>query len=662
MIVRKLLLPSLLFGCSAGFDDTDKGSGLDNNINTEPSEELDPDDVDDDNDGFTENQGDCDDNNNTIYPNAPEVADDGIDQDCNGTDLVSDSELSLSDVRVGDLIITEIMKNPSAVDDSQGEWFEIYNSSNFDINLKGLMVSDASEESFTVSGDQIVGSQQYFVLGNNSNSSSNGGASVDYQFSNWSLGNDSDEIILSYDNDALDYVAYTSSFPDGEGTSLNLNPSQISTSANDNASKWCESTSYMSGGDQGTPGAANDACSGSSNDGDNTDDDGDGYTENQGDCNDADSFINPGALDIGQDGIDQDCSNGDEEGLCDDTCQYAGDGECDDGGTSSDYDICALGTDCTDCSARDDNDYDGYYDVQDCDDFDYYVNPGVQEDPSNGYDDDCDGEIDESPGTDADGDGFESIATGGEDCDDNDASVYPGAEEIADDLIDQDCQWGDLESLCNENCSYSSDGDCDDGGYGADYDNCDLGSDCDDCGPRYDEDGDGYDSRLDCDDNDQYVYPGVDCDICDGVDEDGDGTTDEDGDQDPNEPFSVSSPVSLGGALIDLGDTASNTGYIFPSTDDDAFFFFFEDKFLSTADAFNCSIESPFSVSVDLYFEQDGTTGYSLIDSYSGSSVSIDVTDTYFYEDGGYYMLKVSSTSGSSCSDPYTITCTKSDE
>ena len=101
------------------------------------------------------------------------------------------------------------------------------------------------------------------------------------------------------------------------------------------------------------------------------------------------------------------------------------------------------------------------------------------------------------------------IATGGEDCDDNDASVYPGAEEIADDLIDQDCQWGDLESLCDDTCQYDDDGDCDDGGYNADYDNCDLGTDCSDCGDRYDEDGDGYDSNLDCDDNDPSIHPGA---------------------------------------------------------------------------------------------------------------------------------------------------------
>ncbi|MBT3219441.1 MAG: hypothetical protein HN348_10145 [Proteobacteria bacterium] len=38
--------------------------------------------------------------------------------------------------------------------------------------------------------------------------------------------------------------------------------------------------------------------------------------------------------------------------LCDDTCTYANDGVCDDGGPGSVYSVCSLGTDCTDCGPR----------------------------------------------------------------------------------------------------------------------------------------------------------------------------------------------------------------------------------------------------------------------------------------------------------------------
>ena len=48
--------------------------------------EVDPLDVDNDEDGFTENDGDCDDFNNTIHPGASEILDNGVDEDCNGED------------------------------------------------------------------------------------------------------------------------------------------------------------------------------------------------------------------------------------------------------------------------------------------------------------------------------------------------------------------------------------------------------------------------------------------------------------------------------------------------------------------------------------------------------------------------------------------------
>ena len=100
----------------------------------------------------------------------------------------------------------------------------------------------------------------------------------------------------------------------------------------------------------------------------NYDDDGDGFTEAQGDCDDANPFVNPDAEEILGNNLDDDC-NGDV-----------------DSGTN-DYD----------------DDGDGYAEnAGDCDDADPNVNPGMTEVPDNGLDDNCNGEIDEEEGTEGD--------------------------------------------------------------------------------------------------------------------------------------------------------------------------------------------------------------------------------------------------------------------
>ena len=56
-------------------------------VRSEQSGLLGPNDIDNDSDGYTENQGDCNDGDATVYPGAVEICGDGVDQDCNGNDL-----------------------------------------------------------------------------------------------------------------------------------------------------------------------------------------------------------------------------------------------------------------------------------------------------------------------------------------------------------------------------------------------------------------------------------------------------------------------------------------------------------------------------------------------------------------------------------------------
>ena len=110
------------------------------------------------------------------------------------------------------------------------------------------------------------------------------------------------------------------------------------------------------------------------------DDDGDGYDESEGDCDDSDPGVHPGATEV-EDGIDNDC-----------------DGHVDgEPGDDDDDDDTASGGD-DDGDPQDDADGDGFTEAEgDCDDSDAYIHPDARE-RNNGVDDDCDGEVDENAG------------------------------------------------------------------------------------------------------------------------------------------------------------------------------------------------------------------------------------------------------------------------
>ena len=186
----------------------------------------------------------------------------------------------------------------------------------------------------------------------------------------------------------------------------------------------------------------------------NNDFDNDGYTPASGDCNDANSSINPNQTEINNDGIDNNCDgvfgeltliDSDGDGFY---ASESGGDDCDDS-LANIYPGAAEITDGldNDCDGVIDNhlfvdfDGDGYFSAasggDDCDDASSSIHPGAVE-VSDGLDNDCDGFIDNLVFTDVDRDGYSSVSSGGDDCDDSLQYVYPGAAEFTDGL-DNDC-------------------------------------------------------------------------------------------------------------------------------------------------------------------------------------------------------------------------------
>ena len=169
----------------------------------------------------------------------------------------------VSAIPPGSIIITEIMNNPSAVSDANGEYIELYNTENETYDLNGLIIKDNGTNSHTISSSLPIAPGEYVVLCRNSNASKNGGITCDYQYGNsFQLANTDDEVILEQNGTIIDQVYYDGGpvWPDPNGASMNLDPGAFDAILNDNGSNWCESTTTFENGDMGTPRSTNDEC------------------------------------------------------------------------------------------------------------------------------------------------------------------------------------------------------------------------------------------------------------------------------------------------------------------------------------------------------------------------------------------------------------------
>ncbi|MDP2307764.1 MAG: MopE-related protein [Pseudomonadota bacterium] len=275
-------------------------------------------------------------------------------------------------------------------------------------------------------------------------------------------------------------------------------------------------TRFNPGAEEADCGAEQDYnCDGSTG---RVDGDADGHLACE-ECDDGDPGVHPGAAETCN-GADDDCDGTVDEADAIDAPTWYADADADGYGGAGTAAACSQP--------------DGHLATStDCDDADASIHPGATE-VCNGADDDCDGEADAGAVDaidwyeDEDGDGFGSVvsrtacftplgyvAIDG-DCDDTTGAVSPAAAERCDaEDADEDCDGLADDASATGQSLWYSDGDDDGYGAGAALSACDAPAGT-------------VASSSDCDDGSSSVRPSG-TEVCNGVDDDCDGSTDEGG-------------------------------------------------------------------------------------------------------------------------------------
>ena len=169
------------------------------------------------------------------------------------------------DIAPGELIITEIMANPSALSDTEGEWFEIYNASSRSLELQDLILGRNGSDRHTITESISLAPGEYLVVSRTAQATT---AMNQYVYGSDILLTNSGAELFIYNKGteaAPGPVIFSinygdGGFPAGTGASICLGPAHLNAAEAAIGTNWCISSSVFGAGDLGTPGLANDPC------------------------------------------------------------------------------------------------------------------------------------------------------------------------------------------------------------------------------------------------------------------------------------------------------------------------------------------------------------------------------------------------------------------
>lgn len=157
----------------------------------------------------------------------------------------------------GSVVFSEIMANPAELSDSEGEWLELLNTSDAEVDLMGCSIERDGETAFSITSSLTVAPGGLATLA----ASAGPGFEPSYSYSGLSLPNSQFFTLgLRCNSELLDAVTVDpSTWPGAPGISASLSASASNAPGNDSETNWCgATTSYSS--DLGTPGILNPPC------------------------------------------------------------------------------------------------------------------------------------------------------------------------------------------------------------------------------------------------------------------------------------------------------------------------------------------------------------------------------------------------------------------
>lgn len=197
---------------------------------------------------------------------APDASDAQADVRSTGEDQgadAADEAPRAGPTRAGELVITELMIDPKALPDTQGEWFELYNPSQRTLELRDCLVDDGAKSLHPLAQPPQLQSHAYVTI---SRSAEPG--FVPTTTTTLSLTNSADTLALVCAGIEIDRVTYdkAAGFAIKPGVSLALDPEHLDARENDQASAWCLGKGSY-GADEGSPGQPNLPCAPEQTDG-----------------------------------------------------------------------------------------------------------------------------------------------------------------------------------------------------------------------------------------------------------------------------------------------------------------------------------------------------------------------------------------------------------